>query len=283
MAHALLTHWPEYLIEGTLLGAFMMCACLAVVALEHPRSPLNQRLRSVLVRRMIVGLLMGLTAVALSYSPWGQRSGAHMNPAITLAFLALGKVQPWDALFYVIAQFVGGASGVWATGAVLRGLVSHERVAFAATLPGTRGRFGAWVGEFAIAFTMMTAVLAASNEASLAPFTGIVAGCLVAIFITVEAPLSGMSMNPARTLASAIHARSFRGLWIYFTAPPLAMLCAAFVYVSRMGPDSVYCAKLDHTGHELCMFNCRIAAIPGRRTTPAPEPGIERRESLSTR
>ena len=54
---------------------------------------------------------MGLTAVGIISSPWGQRSGAHMNPAVTLTFLSLGKIAAWDALFYVLAQFAGSLTG----------------------------------------------------------------------------------------------------------------------------------------------------------------------------
>ena len=112
MMQAILTHWPEYLIEAFLLGAFMVSACLSVAVFEHPGSPLSRRIRSSTLRRLIVGVLMGATAVALIYSPFGQRSGAHMNPGVTLAFLALGKVAPWDASFYCLAQFAGGLTGV---------------------------------------------------------------------------------------------------------------------------------------------------------------------------
>ena len=61
-----------------------------------------------------MGAIMGLTAIGLIYSPWGQQSGAHLNPAVTLTFWRLGKVATWDALFYVLAQFAGGALGVLA-------------------------------------------------------------------------------------------------------------------------------------------------------------------------
>src|SRR5437899_2861426 len=112
MISALMDHWPEYLIEGALLGIFMISACLSVFVLEHPASPVPRRIRSGTVRRTIIGLMMGITAVALIYSPWGQRSGAHMNPGTTLAFLTLGKIKAWDAVFYIAAQFAGGIGGV---------------------------------------------------------------------------------------------------------------------------------------------------------------------------
>src|SRR5215467_4160317 len=101
-------HWPEYLIEAACLGLFMVSACSFTVLLEHPASAIRQRLSSALVRRLLGGIAMGVTAVALIYSPWGKQSGAHLNPSVTLTFLRLGKVEPWDAGFYVVAQFIGG-------------------------------------------------------------------------------------------------------------------------------------------------------------------------------
>lgn len=268
MLDALRSHWPEYLIEVALLGIFMISACVVVVVLQHPRSAIGPILKTPHAKRFAIGVLMGLTAVALIYSPWGQRSGAHMNPGMTLTFLVLGKMQGTDAAFYIAAQFLGGCLGVWLARLALGGLVAHESVNFAATVPGRHGLRAAWVAEFVIAFVMMTMVLWSTNYAETAPYTGILAGVLVAAFITVAAPFSGMSMNPARTLASAIPARAFRGLWVYFTAPPLAMLSAAGVYMSISGREGVYCAKVNHAGHERCIFNCRIDQMPGRSTRP---------------
>lgn len=266
---ALLSHWPEYLIEASLLGAFMISACVAVFALEHPRSPLPRHLRHPWRRRLIIGVLMGLTAVALIYSPWGQRSGAHMNPATTLTYLVLGKVRPWDAAFYIVAQFAGAAAGVFISSAVLGPAIRHQSVNYAATQPGRRGPRVAWAAEFAIAFGMMMMVLLSTNHARTAPYTGIFAGALVTLYIAIEAPLSGMSMNPARTLGSAVPARAFGSLWIYFTAPPLAMLAAAGLYIAISGARSVYCAKLGHGGHTRCIFNCRIDQMAGRNRPTA--------------
>lgn len=274
MLDSILNHWPEYLIEACLLGTFMVAACAAVCAIHHPRSPVARRITRPGIRRLIIGMLMGLTAVGLIYSPWGQRSGAHMNPGTTLTFLVLGKVKAWDAVFYICSQFLGGLGGVRVARAVLGRYVSHANVNFAVTVPGKRGIRAAWIGEFVIAFGMMSMVLVSSNHASSAAYTGMFAGVLVVLFITIEAPISGMSMNPARTLGSAVHAREFRGLWVYFTAPPLAMLAAAALYTAMFGLGGVYCAKLNHQGHQRCIFNCRNHELLGPGATPSGSIGI---------
>ncbi|HSC08894.1 MAG TPA: aquaporin, partial [Steroidobacteraceae bacterium] len=109
---ALRAHWPEYLIEGWALGTFMLSACLFATLFDYPNSSVHRLLADADLRRVLTGIAMGLTAIAIIYSPFGQRSGAHMNPAVTLAFLRLGKVARWDAMFYILAQFVGGTLGV---------------------------------------------------------------------------------------------------------------------------------------------------------------------------
>lgn len=199
---------------------------------------------------------MGLTAIALIYSPWGQQSGAHLNPVVTLTFLRLGKVKPVDALFYILAQFVGGLLGMRLAATVLGDAIAHPAVRYVVTLPGSAGIGVAFLAEFAIAFGMMLMILGVSNAPKLNRFTGWFAGVLIALYITLEAPLSGMSMNPARTLASAIPAHTWTAIWIYFTAPLLGMLCASELYVQWAGHTAVRCAKLHHHNPKRCIFRC---------------------------
>jgi aquaporin Z len=253
MTDSLRRHYPEYLIEATLLGIFMISACTFGALLEHPDSPIRQAVASPFVRRMFMGVAMGTTAICLIYSPWGKQSGAHMNPSVTFTFFRLGKVKKWDALFYVAAQFAGGILGVLSARVFLNALLNHPSVNYVATLPGDFGIVPAFLGEIVISFIMMLMVLRVSSTASLARYTGLFAGLLVAMYITFEAPISGMSLNPARTFGSAFSAMRWDALWIYFTAPPLAMLAASEVYVRARGMQSVGCAKLHHQNNRRCI------------------------------
>ncbi len=254
MIDALARHWPEYLMEAAGLGIFMISACVFVAILEHPASPVRQAISDPLLRRTLIGVAMGLTAIAIIYSPWGQQSGAHINPSVTLAFFRLGRVKVWDALFYMIAQFAGAIAGVLIAGAVLGGSIADPSVDYATTIPGPSGPGVAFLAELTISFGLMLIVLAASNTMRVARFTGLFAGILVATYIILEAPLSGMSMNPARTLGSALPAGVWTALWIYFTAPPLGMLLAAELYVRIQGAQKVFCAKLHHQNTKRCIF-----------------------------
>jgi aquaporin Z len=249
MRAALQTHWPEYLIEGWALGMFMISAGAASTLLEHPGYWLHQQIGDPLLRRALTGLAMGLTAWALIRSPWGQRSGAHMNPSVTLAFMSLGKVRGWDACFYIVAQFVGGTLGVLLVFGVFGTAFSAAPVLYIATLPGNAGTTVAFIAECGISAGMIVAVLTVANSLRFSRHTGVIAGLLVALYITVEAPLSGMSMNPARSFASAAPAGLWQSLWLYFTAPVIGMVGGAQLFRSRRAP----CAKLLHPAHIRCI------------------------------
>ncbi|MBS1807084.1 MAG: aquaporin [Acidobacteria bacterium] len=268
MLDAMRKHWMEYLIEAGGLGFFMISACVFGTLLEHPASPVHQAIADSFVRRVLMGIAMGLTSIAIVYSPWGKQSGAHLNPAVTLTFFRLGKVEKPDAIFYVLAQFVGGVVGVLIASALLRSALGHPTVNYVATLPGESGVLTAFFAEIVITFLLMFAVLTVSNRAKWTRFTGVAAGTLVAIYITFEAPLSGMSMNPARTFGSAFGGNIWTALWIYFTAPPLGMLLAAESYLRLAGAHKVFCAKLHHQNDKRCIFRCNFDRINEDITVP---------------
>jgi aquaporin Z len=248
--------WREYGIEAALLAAFMMSAVGVTALVEYPASPVRQALSSAIVRRSLTGIAMGLTAAAIIYSPWGRRSGAHINPAITLTYLRLRKMTPRDAAFYVAAQFLGAIGGLTAAAALLPGVAGSRQVNYVATVPGSSGVAAAFVAEAAISFGMASMILTVSNSRRLSRFTGVLAACLVALYISVESPISGMSMNPARSFAPAIAAGSVCTWWLYVVAPVTGMLTAAELYVRRHGHAAVLCAKLHHGADGPCHFQC---------------------------
>jgi aquaporin Z len=261
-------HWPEYLIEAAGLAAFMVSACAFGVLIFHPESRAYAALGGDLARRVAMGLAMGATCAAIIYSPWGRRSGAHLNPCTTLAFLRLGKVSRTDACFYIAAQFAGGIAGVALSWAFLGERLPHPAIRFVATVPGPAGALVAFAAEVAISFALMSAVLAMSSS-RLQRLTGLGASLLVALYIAFESPLSGMSMNPARSLGSAVFARALAPLWIYFLAPLLGMQLAAALMPARARRG---CAKLDHPPDRPCIFCGQARAAP----MPRAELGLAR-------
>ncbi len=216
-----------------------------------------------------MGVGIATAVVAFVYSPWGKRSGAHLNPAITLSFLFLGKIRARDAVFYIGAQFCGAILGVLIFAGLAGAWASDSHVNYIVTVPGQWGVGAAFAAEFGITFAMMTLVLMASNALWLRRLTGVLAGLLLAILITFESPISGTSLNPARSFGSAAVAREWTGLWVYFTAPTAGALIASLVYARGLGRP-VYCAKLNHPFDpntlRQCIFRCGYRALP----EPAP-------------
>ena len=243
-------------MEAWGLGVFMVAACVGTILIWHPDSPVEHLVDGrPYLQRFLMGIAMGLTATAIVYSHWGKRSGAHINPVVTLTFLRLGKIKPWDAMFYVIFQFIGAIAGVWLTWLVAQNWLSAPEVDFAVTVPHVN-IVEAFVAEAAISFGVMIAVLWVSNTQAIARYTGVIIGGLLVLYITFEAPLTGMSMNPARSVGSAVMANVWNSMWIYFAAPILGMLAAAQLYVVIRGRQKVHCAKLHHTSDVRCIFNC---------------------------
>ena len=263
MLKVLRKHWPEYAIEAFGLGAFMVSAGVFTTLVESPRFPVREAIANADLRRFAIGLAMGLTAVAIIYSPWGKRSGAHINPAVTLTFFRLGKLEGWDALFYVLAQFVGGTLGVYVS-IVLMGAAFTQDVNYVATIPGELGWLVAFAAEFLLSFGLMLMVLFASNTKKLAQYTGLFSGILVATYITFEAPLSGMSINPARTFASGFPGNIWDFFWIYYFAPPLGMLLASEIYLRFANRPRVLCSKLCPNREGPCLSDpCCLCPIRG--------------------
>jgi len=230
MWSALQQKWRIYLIEAWALGMFMISACFFTILIESPIFPIRTAIESPLLRRFLIGIAMGLTAILLIYSKWGKKSGAHMNPAVTLTFLALDRIRWEDAIWYIIAQFAGGALGVFLFKWFWHDALAAMEIGYAATVPGAAGVWVAFGLEFLISTLLFTMVLFLSNTKQIAPFTGYFVGALIVIYITFEAPFSGMSMNPARTFASAINGNIWTGIWVYFTAPVLGMNLAGYIF-----------------------------------------------------
>jgi aquaporin Z len=262
---ALQAHWPEYLIEAAGLGLFMISAGLFATLFEYPGSPVHQLIPDAAIRRALMGAAMGSTAIALIYSKWGMRSGAHFNPATTLVFYRLGKIEPEDAVFYALFQFLGALAGVLLMAAILGQPFRDPPVEYVGTLP-MAGMIAAFAAELVISGLLMTVVLNATNTKRLHRFTGLFAGALVALYIAVESPISGMSMNPARSFGSLAVAGLWNLLWIYFIAPPVGMLIAAEVHLRTNRPP-VMCAKYHHENGERCIFRCGYAAEAAARDT----------------
>lgn len=250
--------WKLYCFEGAELAIFMVSACVFTVILFHSGYPALKLIPSPVTRRLLMGIAMGITAIGIIHSPMGKRSGAHFNPAITLTYLRLRRIAFWDASFYVLFQFAGGVFGVWLSALLLGRRLADHSVNYAVTVPGKCGTLAAFAAELFMSALLMGVVLWTSNRPKLAPYTSYCVGGLIALYILLFAPVSGFSINPARTVGSAVFAHLWTAGWVYFTAPLMGMLGIAELYVHSYGQDGILCAKLHPDPKYPCPFLCHF-------------------------
>ena len=255
-------NWRLYVYESVELAAFMIAACFATVWLFDPAYPVLHLLPSSALRRLLMGIAMGTTAVLIIQSPFGRRSGAHFNPAITFTYFRLGKIGTWDAVFYVIFQFLGGVYGVGLSAICLGKSLAAPSVEYALTIPGRYGTLAAFFAELFMAALLMAVVLWLSNRPAFSQYTSYLVGILIMFYILIFAPVSGFSINPARTVGSAVFAGVWTAGWLYFVAPVLGMMGAAEVHLRMYGIKSILCAKLYPDPDYPCSFRCHY---PGHR------------------
>jgi len=242
-------HWPEYAVEGGFLALFVLAAGFVAAWVQAAGGA------DLPLRRVLAGLMLGLLLMAMIYSPWGRRSGSHMNPAITLAYLRLGKVGRWDGVFYILAQVAGALAAVL----LLRGGVLLPPATPPSSLAATLGPTNVWMAyatQFVLSATAMLLILFTSNHASWFRWTGVVVGLLVMLVVACVSPLAGFGMNAARLLAVDLSSDLGPLRWLNLLPPLLGMQLAIEVYRLFTGRSQVLCAKLAHNTHGRCIFRC---------------------------
>ena len=258
--------WREYAAEFA--GTFLLLAIglSAVVVDFADGSPVPDWIPDGNLRRLITGIVFAGGATLIVYSRLGKRSGGHINPAVTVGFYRLCKMTGRSAVAYVGAQLGGALAGAAAV-RLAWGSLARE-VDVGTTTPGHGGWVAALGAEIAMTFLLMTLILRFVDEPRLMPFTPAAAGALVAFLVFVEAPVSGTSLNPARSLGPAVLAGDYRDLWVYLVAPVSGVLLAVGLY--RRARRTVKCGKLFHSDRYRCLFlECGYTPVPERVPMPA--------------
>ena len=225
------TELRKYIDEARGLGLFMISAAFFDALFQYPGLPLRHLIASALLRRFLVGLAMGLTALYIFTSKFGKQSGAYINPAVTLIRYRLGDISFTDAIFYTLFQLIGGSFGVYLVALLFPVWMANPDINYVVTAPGKPGIWVAFILEFFISFVLISVVLLMGIRKKWDRYTPYAVSALITIFITTEAPYSGMSMNPARTFASAIVAGEWTSFWLYCTAPVFGMLAGERLYL----------------------------------------------------
>jgi len=248
-------HLPEYLAEGAGTAIMMLVGVGAIALMWADASPVPGLIASPDVRRFLTGLLFATGGTLVVVSPLGQRSGGHLNPAVTLAFWLKGRIATPDALFYALAQVCGALLGVGIAG--LLGGAAVSGVNFGLTAPGEGYSVGAaFLAELALTGLLVGVILFCVNNQRFAKYTAVLVGVLIVAMVFVEAPVSGTSLNPARSAAPALLASMFEHQWLYLVAPPAGAAIAVWLHGRLAGSrPSTGCAKLFHTERYRCIFS----------------------------
>lgn len=220
-------------MEAASLAGFVIGAGLLAIFLEHPDLPVMHSFFKdhALLRRVPMGIIMGIYIFSITKF-FGKKSGAHINPAVTWSFYRLRKITFTNAVMYTIFQFAGAIAGAQLVKHFTRGLFSHPLLDFGVAKPKPQySSMTAFIAEFIISFILMLVILFAASSKRFQKYVALVSGVLIALYIIFEMPLSGMSLNPARSFSGALAANEWDHLWIYFIAPPLAMVIAAEIFL----------------------------------------------------
>lgn len=204
--------------------ALLVGVGLSIVIVDFGRSsPLVSAIPSMAARRALTGFLFGTTGMCVALSPVGRVSGAHINPVVSLAFWAEGALPNPAVLPYIASQLVGATVG--ALPLLAWGQMGRS-VSFGATAPGSAGIVVAFAGEVATTFILVASLLAFVGHSRLRRFTPAIFPPMYALMVWIEAPYSGTSTNPARSLGPDVIALASHSYWLYWAAPVLGTALA---------------------------------------------------------
>lgn len=214
------SHVPEYVAEFLGTACLVFFGLSAVVFDFGAGLPMETWIPNHSVRLLITGLCFAGTGSLVAISPLGRLSGGHINPSVSLAFWLHGKMAFRDFLGYVFAQMLGGIAGA----AALAGVWKKHAVSVknGMTLPGNGFSIGtAFAWEVALTGTLVLMILLFVSSKRLMRWTPLMNWILVATMVWQEAPVSGTSLNTARSFGPALISGIWQDQWIYAAAPML--------------------------------------------------------------
>ncbi|HTP38414.1 MAG TPA: aquaporin [Steroidobacteraceae bacterium] len=246
-------HPGLYLAEAAGTALLVLSGLSVVIAFFGSGTPLAAWWPDAALRRAMAGACFGTCGALITISPLGKISGAHLNPTMSFAFWLEGRLAWRDALGYVIAQCLGAIAG--AVPLLLWGSFGAS-VNYGATLPGAGVAPSlAFAGEVFAGFALALTVLMMVAHRRTRRFTPWTMPLLFAWLVWWEAPLSGASANPARSLGPALISAHWSGFWIYALGPPLgAVLAIALLRLEVIGRHHVPVARLFHFGPDTVPF-----------------------------
>ena len=239
--------WTLFVSELVGTALLVLVGLSLVILMFGTGTPMARLIPGEGLRSLITGFLFGTTGASIALSPVGKVSGAHINPAVTLAFRLMGKLDLQTTLGYIVAQLIGAVVGslpllLWGT--------MGTSVAFGATLPGPGYSLSTVIlGEVITTFTMVTLLAVFLSFRSIRPFTPAIFPPLYAIMVWAESPISGTSTNPARSFGPSVISGQWEGWWIYWIGPMAGMLLAVIAcsfLAKRIEVAKLYYFDSDH-------------------------------------
>ena len=234
--------WRLFFSEFLGTGLLVLGGVSVIIVMFGNGTPMAGLVPNALVRTSLTAFLFGTIGSAIALSWVGKESGAHINPAVTLGFWLMRKLELRAAIGYVVAQLLGACAGalpLLAWGAMGRS------VAFGATLPGNGYSTAAvFLGEVVTTFGLIATLCVFLGFQHLRRYTPFVIPFLYGIMVPLEAHISGTSTNPARTFGPAMISGRWEGWWIYWVGPVVGMVIAVAVCSSFARRIEV--AKLYH-------------------------------------
>ena len=186
-----------------------------------------------------IAFAFGLTVLAMVYAI-GPISGCHINPAISIAMLVAGKMKGKDCLMYIIAQCLGAIVGAALLLAVASGIDTYSRSGdglgqngFSDRSPGGYGLGSCFLAEVLLTFIFLMVIFGATSKAAPKGFAGIAIGFSLVLIHLVGIPITGTSVNPARSLGPALLVwgeDAMKQIWVFLLAPTLGAIVAALVW-----------------------------------------------------
>lgn len=262
-------HWPEYGAEflGT---AFNILVGFSIITFDFGKGlPMEHLIPNPSIRLLLNGLIFAGSGSLFAISSLGKLSGAHLNPCLSLAFWLQGKMHKLDLVGYIIAQFLGATLG-----SLLMKVVWGDYAASVSnciTLPG-KG-YALWyvfLAEVVMTCLLVLSIFIFLSSHRLMRWTPLMVWLLVASMVWLGAPISGTSLNTARSIGPALVTPFWQDQWLYCIAPPLGAVAAVGVFqLIAMGEHELLTCKLFHSPNYRCIFkNIKLPHLQGNGVEP---------------
>jgi glycerol uptake facilitator-like aquaporin len=265
--------WRALAPLAELVGVALVIAVLvsARVAAWHPDSPVADRVGSTSGRVAFVAGMTGVAIVAIARSPLGRLSGAHLNPAVTVAFALRGMVAPFELVTYPVAQLAGAVLGAVAAREAWGRSADLPHVARGVAQPADGWSTAAVLGvEAAVTMALLLAAFAVLSRHSTVRVASFVVPALLAVAVCVFAPRTGAGFNPARILGPDVAAGTYPGIGSYVAAALVGSGLAAATW-PLLCAGAILTPKLDHHPRYPCFFRgCRLHGAGPRHTPDGP-------------